>query len=549
VYFNTEYNEEEKASNYPNIAIDNNDNISIVILGRYKENIYWETKHISKCNEKWQFKDARKSSSLMKFRLMDEYSDMCVDENGGLHLFACANVGINSVEENWMSATYFYKAINSDKWQMEMIMPGIANEKSYAADPSIATSGEKVFVTIGGDKNLHFANKNISENKWQIEEVKEFAFVPKTINTWKFETSTTTTPNGNPVFAFYEYYGESDYHGINILSKSNCSSSNWDIDHSLDEPVYKRAPAIAINSKGKVFVAFGGRDFSLFARTCDCNQKWEQVFSKSGNSTLYTDIVIDKNNVVNAFYTSEYDNNLYLLKVVENGEKEVCNYPPTITSYSGKTNLKAGEKWVAMVKASDYECDKIKFESVIHNDIFKVTDDGNGKVTISALMPSGEGEGTPGITLWALDDKHTMINSETSSINFKLVISPDGKKMGSITVENKCVGHNILPKNIDGGDVANIEEVENNADSNNGDINAKCNKFLDRYESYADKHVELVNKIKANPMDMNAAQELSAAVEKFSSYATEWENLYDCQKNLEFKARYDKATNKIQSVN
>jgi len=560
VYYNEDYKEEDKATNYPNIAIDKNDNISLVIAGRYKEKLYWETKNVSKCTEKWEFKDAGKESEFMKFSLMDEYADMCVDNDGGLHLYCCANVGQRSSDENWMSATYFYKPANTNKWLMEMIMPGIANEVSYAADPSIATAGGKVFVTIGGSKNLHFASKDISGGKWYVEDFQTFVDKPEAFNTWKYETSITTDPKGNPIWAFYEYSGESDNHGINILSKSDCGSGNWIIDHSIDEPVSKRAPAIAVNKNGKTYLAFGGNSsFSLYAKVCNCKQTWEKVFEQEGNSTPYADIIVDNNDVVSIFYTSEYDNHLYLLTVKENDVAENCNYPPVFTNHTGKTNLTPGEKWTATITASDFECDKIKFESIIHNDIFTIKDHGNGTATISATMPEGQGKGTPGISIWVLDDKHPDINDEVSVINYYLIITPEGKEKGSVKVENKCGGNN---GNITATERSNEPKVvtnqkqaavvgkpENKVESNTGSVHVDCEKFLDRYEAYAEKHVKLVKQIKDNPTDTKAAMELSSAMEEFSNYTIEWINLFDCSKNPEFKARYDKTTTKIQNAN
>lgn len=289
------------------------------------------------------------------------------------------------------------------------------------------------------------------------------------------------------------------------------------------------------------------------------NKHGGEIFEKEGSSTPYSDIIIDNKNIVSVFYTSEYDNNLYLLTVTENGVIENCNYPPIFTNYTGKTNVKPGEKWTATITASDFECDKIKFESIIHNEMFTLKDHGDGTATISATMPEGEGKGTPGLSIWVLDDKHPDINDKTSVINYKLIISPEGKEKGSIKVENKCggsIGNATVSKSGDETKKitgqkqgAVLGEPVKKVESNTGSINPDCDKFLDRYEAYAEKHVKLVSQIKANPMNTNAALELGSAMEEFSSYATEWANMYDCNKNPEFKARYDKITKKIQNTN
>ena len=151
-------------------------------------------------------------------------------------------------------------------------------------------------------------------------------------------------------------------------------------------------------------------------------------------------MVIDRQGTVYTFYASDYDNKLRLLTVRPKGSTTNCNYPPRIVRYTGKTNLKPGEKWTATITASDPECDKIRFESIIHNEMFSIKDHGNGTATISAVMPQGQGKGTPGLSVWVLDDKHPDINNEMSVISFNLVITPEGKEKGSVKVENKCTG-------------------------------------------------------------------------------------------------------------
>ncbi len=556
-FYHEGYKEIEKTITYPVIAIDKNDNISIVHFGMYSEKMYWATKPASNCMGKWDFKDAGKTSDLLKFRMMDENNDMCVDKNGGLHVYCCANVGKNSSDENWMSATYFYKPVNTDQWQMEMIMPGISDEASYAADPSVATAGNKVYVSIGGSKNLHFASKEISGGKWEIEAIDEFAEKPDIYNTWKFETSISTDTKGNPVWAFYEYAAENeDYYGLNVMHKSACGNDNWMIDHSIDEPNQKRSPAIAVNSKGRAYLALGGNSsFYLYAKTCDCNNAWAKIFEKEGNSTAYTDMVIDHNDVVYAFYASDYDNRLYMLSAKENGEGRVCNYPPAIVGYTGKTNLKPNEKWMATITASDPECDQIRFESIIHNEIFSIEDHGDGTATITATMPEGEGKGTPGLSVWALDEKHPNTNNEVSVISFNLVITPEGQEKGSIHVENKCTGGN-MGMAVDGSNAAatsaTVKPSESPAENNISDpaendppaevSNPDCDAFLDDYQAFSEKYIPVAKKVKANPMDVQAAMQLGNMMEEFASYSLRWVNEYDCKDNPDYQARFDTIT-------
>ena len=577
-YFDNHYKETQEESTYPNIAIDNNDNISIAIFGRYKENIYWDTKHISNCNEEWTFKNANESSDFMKFRIHDEYTDMCIDENGGLHLYACASVTDQTGVQHWMSAVYWYKAANSDKWQMDMIMPGIANEFSYAADPSIATAGDMVYVTIGGDRDLHFASKKISGGEWDIEAFEKFS-QPGEMNAWKHQTSITTNPAGNPVFVFFDYFdwveeGLNWFHGINVLDKSGCSNGEWMIDHSFGETASKRAPAIVIDSKGKYYIAFGGPHMQVYERSCSCEQKWQKIYEGEGDeATPYTDILVNSKDDVFVFYASDYNNNLYLLKVHNNEQNVNCNYPPYISGYTGKTNIAPGESWRGSISALDSECDKISFYTVIKPDYVKIEDIGNGTADISINVPEGEGFGDVVFSVFCIDESHPDTNDEVSVITFKLKLTQDGKEEGSVIIENKCIGSgtsfpiskidNILVQDRDRpfsglnsnytGNYTGSETQTNNSDGNITDensisANSDCEDFLIRYEEFADKYPQIIKRVQENPYDMDAINQLTELMEQFGKYSEEWENLYNCHDIPGFTERYEAASKKIDDA-
>ncbi|PLW92838.1 MAG: hypothetical protein C0592_08540, partial [Marinilabiliales bacterium] len=58
--------------------------------------------------------------------------------------------------------------------------------------------------------------------------------------------------------------------------------------------------------------------------------------------------------------------------------------------------------------------------------------------TITATMLEGEGTGTPGLSVWVLDDKHPDIDDKTSVITFELKITASGTEEGTIKVVNRC---------------------------------------------------------------------------------------------------------------
>ncbi len=549
-YFSEDYQEEVNVAFYPNIAIDKNDNISVTIFGRYKEDLLLAQKKTS--DAKWKFISANKTSILQKFYVYAEYSDMCIDKNGGLHLICNADYTDMSGKKHDQSAVYFYKPI-SGNWQMQAILNGIVNEFIFGKHSSIISYENKVYASIGGSKNLHFATKNISGGQWKIEQILD---TQNDMNAWKFETSLCVSNNGNLSFAFYDYYGKSDYkyHGLNIISKNKCKNDEWIIDQSIHDNLYKRSPAIGIDNNDKTYIAFGGKELYLFAKSCDCKQNWEQLYKDDNINSDYIDMVIDQQNNVHVFYA--YEKKVYHLLAKPNSSTKKCNYPPIITSYTGKTNLVPGEKWEGTIAASDPECDKIKFESIIHNEIFTINDHGNGTATITATMPDGEGKGTPGISIWVLDDKHPNTDGKVSVITFQLVITPEGNEKGSIKVENKCNGSNAA-KPISVGSTNQVIPSDNKSkketaigvNTSQTPGNADCEKFIKRYEDFAIKYVPVAKKVKSNPTDVQAAMKLSKLMEEFSSYSSEWVNLYDCHKIPKYKERYDKATEKIQNAN
>lgn len=594
-YFDNEYNEEVMYSSYPNIAIDKNDNIHIVMFGRYSENIYWSTKPASASSGKWEFKDARQFTDLKKLSLHDEYTDMCVDKNGGLHAYCCASVGNESYYENWMSAVYFYKPANSDVWDLDWIMPGISDEYSYAADPAIASAGDKVYITIGGDRSLHFGTKNISGGQWEIEKFEKFAQTPNDMNSWKHMTTLCTTPNGNPKFAFYDYYngnqiGLNWFYGMNVFSKSSCGNNEWLVDHSIDEPERKFSPAMAVDSKGKTYIAFGGSDFYLYTQNCDCNQGWEQLYNNVDQKTDFVDMVIDHHDAVNVFYTSVYDNKLYHLTAIPQGSTEECNFRPSL-SFKGKTNVKPGEEWTGKIYAHDPECDPVEIYSIILDDNAELIDHGDGSATLKISTPyPEEGEepyGEAGGAIFCRDNKHSGPEGNNSAMSVVLRISPEGNEEGRVKIDNRCTGSSGIPlSSIDnifvddrskpfqtgsgngsgvttntqdnntqkvtapepeqGDGASNNEGVDNEFDEAQS---ASCTEYLDRYEAWANKYIPLKKRVNENPMDVEAAMKLAELAMQLGNWGLEWSEKHYCSENEGFVKRYEDISARIDAVN
>ena len=580
-YFDTQEQETFDVVKLTNIAVDANDNVHIVTFDRYGEKVVYGKKPASSGEFKLQ---TVKLSPEPRYLSVyggygEEYSDLAVDKNGGLHLICKADYRTQDETKYSQCATYFHKPVSSDNWNLEVLIydPQFDDRNwSYGTSSSIACYDDKVYAVIGGANELHFGTGNISGGKWDIERL---LYTPdKAINSGKDETSLAISPNGSIKLAFLDRTDaddESDRHGVNIFSRSNCGDNQWKgFNFSKSLPVSATtvySPEVAFDNNGKFYIAFGRNEYALWHQTCDCNAEYKKIYSFEAHRADQVAMVIGSDNTVYTFFTSNYDNQLRFLTAKPQSSTKNCNYPPKIVNHTGKTNLKPGETWTATITASDPECDKIKFETIIQNDIFNFKDNGDGTATITATMPEGEGKGTPGISVWALDEKHPDTNDEVSVITFQLVITPEGEEKGSIKVTNKCSGNN------DGMPISNKKKKSNKeaspsqssttttstsstkASSNaggNGQINSSagrsnpdCEKFLADYEAYSQKYIPVASKVKANPMDVNSAMQLGTLMEEYAALSTQWVNLSECHDNPVYQKRYDEITKKIQDAN
>lgn len=438
-YVDTESNETIDITKYPNIAIDQKDNIHMVMFDRYKEKLVYASRKIS--GSKFELKTVEPSPKPLRFQAYGEYTDLAVDNKNGLHLICCSDFTDQKEFKYNESATYFNKPANSDKWQVQILIHDTKwsdRNWSYGKNSSITCYKDKVYAAIGGDNELHFGTRNISGGTWDIEKLLQTS--DKFINSGKDMVSLAVSPDANIKVAFFDHTDDekSPWHGLTIYSQNNCKNTKWNGYNGFDNPKEKNCPAVTFDTNGKFYIATGRNGYTLWHRSCDCGGEYKKIFSDENKRAAFVDMITDKQNTVYTFYVNDSDNKLRLLTAKPKGSTKVCNYAPRIVKYTGKTNLKPGEKWTATITASDDECDKIKFESIIKNKIFTIKDNGNGTATITATMPTGNGKGTPGLSVWALDEKHPDTNKETSVITFKLVVTPEGKEKGSVKIENKC---------------------------------------------------------------------------------------------------------------
>lgn len=442
-YFDTHYKKDVDFIRLPNIAIDEKDNIHIVTFDQYGQKLVYGKKPLNTGEFKLKTVGiSPKPNYLSAFLSIDgNNADLAMDKNGGLHLICKADYRKKPDFKYSQSAIYFNKPANSEKWLIEVLIYDKQwSERNwfYGTNPSIVCYKDKVYTTFGGSNELHYCTRNITRGTWDI---KRLILTPdEFINSKKWWTSLAADPNGALKFAFYE--GTEDekslWQGVTIFSKSACGNNEWRGVEYFDNPGAKGAPAVAFDNNGKFYLALGINAFTLLHQACDCDGAYKKIYENKDNRGDFTDMVVDKSNTVYTFFSSNYDNQLHLLTAKPKSDTKKCNFPPRIVNYTGKTNLKPGEQWTATITASDSECDKIKFDAINANKMFTIKNNGNGTATITAIMPQGEGKGTPGLSVWVLDDKHPNANNEVSVINFKLIITPEGKEKGSVKIDNKC---------------------------------------------------------------------------------------------------------------
>lgn len=435
-YVDEDYNDTTGVAYYPTIAIDKNQNIHVAMFGRYQENFYYARK--SPGSGEFSFKAIKFSPEPLRFRVYGEYADMAIDKKGALHLICQADYTDQKEYMYNQCAVYFNKPSNSEQWNLQVLVQDSnwdENNIRYGKNSSIACYEDKVFVALGGDNDLHFGTRNIGGGTWDIEKL---IYTPnQVVNSEKYNISLAISPNGSIKFAYHDR-SEEQWQGLTVFSQGKCGKQEWMGYNGWDWPRRLNCPAIAIDQNGKTYLALGQNGFALYEQSCDCDGEYKMIFSDDENKSFYVDLLIDNQNKVQAFFASDYDNKLHYLTAIPKGDPGICNYPPLITDYTGKTNVGPGEEWIGSISASDPECDKIDFYAIILPDYITLDDHSDGTATIKANIPVGEGFGDIGFTVFIRDEKHQEISSKNSAITFMLKLTQEGKDKGHIKVENKC---------------------------------------------------------------------------------------------------------------
>ena len=91
------------------------------------------------------------------------------------------------------------------------------------------------------------------------------------------------------------------------------------------------------------------------------------------------------------------------------------------------------------------------------------------------------------------------------------------------------------------------DENKTTSTTESTDVSA-CDQFLDDYEKWADEVIEIYQKVKENPTDMQNTQKMMEATAKMAEWSEEWTKLYDCANNEEYAERVEKIQEKVDNA-
>ena len=540
---------------YLAMDIDKNDGLHIILVG--------STPHIMNYGYraagslKWTFTELsqKKTPQLHKFYVFADLMDMAVDKFGGVHVVISTDIDYGK------SSMYFYKTPDG-KWSNEIVRLGIKNsKKDYGNDPSIIVNDEKVMMTFGGGWSLSYAEKNIGDKQWKVEELIN---EDKDSEPQKLLTDITLTPEGMPVISFREY-NVNDFRGVNVITKSDCDNK-W-IRSSLNDPSLM-GNAIAVDKYGVFWLAYcNDGDYTKLAyRSCTADRSFKDVIKIVDRSRIFMDMNVDANNHVHLFY-STYEDEIKHVEAWFDGDPDIDNnIIPVITSKM-KPNIKTGDYWKTTLKAYDPECDKITFYYNNLPDGFTLTDHGNGLATLKSTEINTAGDYK--LKIFVTDDNHPKGKKPVSGIDVTLKVSPNGNKKGSYKVfydegsfsKNKWAGldgvsskNETVETHVSSSEAVETsnQNISNNETSQAASTNGQssdCTEYLDRFEAWANKYIEVKKKVNSNPMDFGAITKLAKLAPELGNWGLEWQQKHECGNDPEFMKRFEDINARIEEVN
>lgn len=77
---------------------------------------------------------------------------------------------------------------------------------------------------------------------------------------------------------------------------------------------------------------------------------------------------------------------------------------------------------------------------------------------------------------------------------------------------------------------------------------AGCDEFLDDYENWVNEVVEVLNKAKEDPSDVQNTQKVTDATMKLQEWSQRWIQLYDCAGNEKYEKRMIELQEKVEQA-
>ena len=75
-----------------------------------------------------------------------------------------------------------------------------------------------------------------------------------------------------------------------------------------------------------------------------------------------------------------------------------------------------------------------------------------------------------------------------------------------------------------------------------------CEAFLNDYEKWVNEVIEIYEKVKENPMDVQNTQKLMQATLKMQEWSEKWTGLYDCTDNEKYNKRMEELQKKVDEA-
>lgn len=93
-----------------------------------------------------------------------------------------------------------------------------------------------------------------------------------------------------------------------------------------------------------------------------------------------------------------------------------------------------------------------------------------------------------------------------------------------------------------------MDAFEKMAEDSEAGETMSCDEYLDNFEKWADKYIEMLGKVKKNPSDAALAMEYAKLAPEMATWANQWQNQVKCTQDEEFMKRYKEITDKIEKA-